>query len=262
MSFSLSQLWVYPVKSLRGYAVNEVKLTATGAEHDRQWMVVSPDGDFRTQRKHPKMCLISTHIDAASDTPLTLGHADAGSVSAPRGGGYAISAKVWNDTVQAEDCGDEVAAWLTATLNIPCRLVFMPQGSERAVPESDATVGFADAYPLLLCNEASLNDFNQHLEADIGMNRFRPNVVVSGASAWAEDEWREIEAGETRLTINSPCTRCVMPSVDPDTGEKQPVVIDALNAHRRFGYETRFGQNASFDKNGYLRVGDPVTVLS
>ena len=260
----VKELYIHPVKSLGGIRVEEFELTSTGAKGDRQWMVVTPDGEFMTQRKYASMCLISTALSEAHDhpSPLHLSHPESGSIAAPRGGGASLDVRVWNDSVRAEDCGDEVAAWLSATLDKSCRLAYMPIGAERAVPDSTSTVGFADAYPLLLCNEASLNDFNQQLPFPIGMNRFRPNIVVAGADEWAEDSWSSLTAGENALTVNSPCTRCVMPSIDPDTGEKQMAVIDALNKHRRFGTETRFGVNASFAQTGRLKVGDPVSVVS
>lgn len=256
-NITVSQLTVYPVKSLRGIDVPRIELTSTGPKFDRQWMVVDPTGKFRTQRQLANMCLIDTRLEDEQLVLSRLGHPD---VLVPRGGGKPLSANVWRDTVAAQDCGDDVATWLSKVLELPCRMVYMPQGAERPVPGGQHTVGFADAYPILLANEASLADFNQHLSLTIGMDRFRPNITVTGVPAYAEDHWQAITIGELSFNVESPCTRCIMPSIDPATGQKQPEIIDALNQVRRFGTETRFGQNVSYDAFGTLNVGDRVAL--
>lgn len=255
---TVSNLTVYPVKSLRGIEVESFKLTKTGPEFDRQWMVVNQQGHFLTQRRLAKMCLINTRID---DNTLIIGQQGLGEVAVPRGGGEAIAATVWQDQVAAQDCGDEVALWLENALGRRCRMVFIPPGAERRVANSNHTIGFADGYPLLLANDQSLVQFNTHLSKPIEMNRFRPNITVSGADAWAEDQWQNINIGQQAFRVVSPCTRCVIPSINPQTGEKQHEVLQALNQFRRFGTQTRFGQNVTYEKYRRVQRGDHVEVL-
>ncbi len=258
-TLTVSELTIYPVKSLRGISVQRFDLSSTGPVDDRKWMVVDNEGHFLTQRKLAAMCLIHTRLEEGR---LFISRNDLGEVEVQRGGGNTLNSVVWQDNVKAEDCGDDAAQWLSTALQRECRLVYMPSGAERGVPDTTSTVGFADAYPILLAHQASLDDFNQHLSQAIAMNRFRPNLVVSGGEAWAEDEWRKLKVRDLNLEVTSPCTRCIMPAVDPETADKQMEVIDALNKHRRFGTKTRFGQNVIYANFGTISVGDRVEVVA
>lgn len=264
---TVSQLNIYPVKSLRGLSLPTMRLGTKGPAFDRRWLVVDGKGVQRTQRQHARMCLINTQLD---DGVLTLSAEGAepcsvDSAEVQQQAGLQRDVQVWRDTVEANDCGDEAAAWLSDFLGVECRLMYMPEESQRLVDPEYArhkeTVGFADAFPILLCNQASLEDFNTHLNNPVQMNRFRPNIVVDGAEAWAEDSWHSIQIGELILTIASPCSRCIMPSINPATCEKQMEVIDALNKHRRTGRATYFGQNVLYQQLGSISLGDTVQVL-
>lgn len=258
----VSQLHIYPVKSLRGISVESLSLTNSGPDFDRKWMVVSPNGKFLTQRVLPKMCLINT---ALNNGVLTLSHSGLSPVEVPAGGGRAIEVTVWRDTVSAEDCGDEIAGWLSAALGKECRMVFMPSGNERIATKRNyqfsSLYGFADGYPLLLASESSLAEFNTYLTRPVGMDRFRPNVVVRGSSAFAEDHWQEINIDSHSFILTSPCTRCAVPSIDQATAEKEQQVLDTLNTHRRFDKETRFGQNVVYQHESTIAVGHKVEIV-
>jgi uncharacterized protein YcbX len=265
-AITVSQLVIYPVKSLGGIAVERLELTESGPAFDRQWMIVNPHGRFLTQRVLPQMCLISTELRAGSLWLKAAGRKQLSpEIEVPRGGGEPREVTVWRDTVLAHDCGNEVAHWLSAHLETDCRLVYLPAENTRTAPAGSADfadqLAFADAYPLLLTNQQSLDEFNQHLGTPIGMERFRPNVVVSGAPAYAEDSWQRLRIAKQEFELVSPCTRCVMPSINPATAEKQQTVIDTLNQTRRFGTETRFGQNIIYQLPGYLTRGATVEVI-
>lgn len=257
----VSQLYIYPLKSARGIAVDKFELGSRGPMFDRQWMVVNSQGKFVTQRQFPRMCLIETRIHAGD---LTL--------SAPQMPAILVGSSsrqydviVWKDTVPAQDCGDDVAQWLSSYLGASVRLVEMPSSSQRLVDSDYASagemVGFADGFPLLLASQASLDDFNTKLEDPIGMERFRPNIVIEGSLAYAEDEWQELSIGSIALSIVKPCSRCIIPSIDQSTAQKQMSVNDALLAHRSRNRKTYFGQNALHRNTGIISVGDSLSVL-
>jgi uncharacterized protein YcbX len=171
---------------------------------------------------------------------------------------------VWQDEVAAGDCGDEAAGWLTEYLGFASRLVsVIPQTGRRVDPNfahAGETVGFADGFPVLLASQASLDTFNSHLESAVQMQRFRPNIVVSGCDAYAEDQWQKVEIGDVVLSLVKPCSRCIMPSINPATGRKEMAVNSALMATRRRGRETYFGQNALHKGTGVIRVGQALSV--
>lgn len=264
---TVTELAIYPVKSLAGIALQEMVLQARGPVFDRHWMVTDLDGQFVTQRQQPRMCLIKTEL---LDDELVLSVADASfpplhlplraSESAQRS-----SVVLWRDTVAACDAGGEAAAWLSGFLQIQCRLHYLPPDSVRAVDpgyaRSGDQVGFADAFPLLLITEASLHTFNAELPAPIGSERFRPNIVIGGNAPYAEDTWRRLRIGGIEFDVAKPCSRCVIPSLDPNTAQRQPIVSKALARTRRRGDAVYFGQNLIHRAHGRISVGDEVVVL-
>lgn len=263
-ALAVTRLAIYPVKSLAGIALQEMTLGARGPAFDRHWLVADPHGQFITQRQRPRMCLIRTALQegvltlsAPGVAPLQL---PAATAEGPR-----RSVTVWGDTVAACDAGDVAAQWLSDFLETPCRLFYMPRDGVRPVDpgyaEAGDQVGFADGFPLLLITEASLQAFNAELPEPIGFERFRPNVVVSGDAPYAEDAWRRLRIGTIEFVVAKPCARCVIPSIDPLTAKRQPVVSKALARTRRRDNEVFFGQNLIHRGVGTIRVGDEVLVL-
>lgn len=263
----VSQLYIHPVKSLAGFQLDQVELTDRGPKYDRRWMVVNSADKFVTQRQYPKMCLIETGID---DGVLSLSDPNGNVCRVGAAEGEMRPVQVWHDSVAAQDCGDEVAAWLSNFLDVSVRLVYMPEQSTRLVDGeyafNDEAVSFADGFPLLVVSQASLDLLNQKLDLGVGMDRFRPNIVISGCEAHAEDEWQSIKIAENTLSLPKPCSRCVIPSIDPSTGVKQDQVIKALGDYRRRAGKIYFGQNALIEKTAeqqgsIIRVGDSISVL-
>lgn len=276
MGYTISQLVIYPVKSAAGIVLDKMNLDHRGPEFDRAWMVVDAGGRFVTQRKHPSMCLIETalHDDAlhlaAPNMPTLIVPALSLTTDLALETRVVKQVVVWGDSVGALDCGDKAASWLSDYLQFECRLVTMPKQSKRLVDvdyaKQQQTVGFADGFPLLVASEASLASFNASLvehgsKLKVDMQRFRPNIVVSGCQAYAEDGWHEIQVGNIVLSLVKPCSRCIMPAIEPDTGIKQMEIIDVLNKTRRRERETYFGQNALHDREGSIELGDAVKIL-
>lgn len=259
----VSQLSIYPIKSAGEVSLDSMQLNPMGPECDRRWMVIDKNNTFVTQRKVPKMCLIKVALVSEGLRLSADGYTDC-NVSKPESGDLHASS-VWGTEVKGLDCGDNVAQWLSDFLAKDCRLIYMPDNFNRAVDADFATnkeqVGFADGFPLLISSQASLEDFNNKLGYDVGMNRFRPNIVISGNEAYEEDEWQIIRIGGIELSLVKPCSRCIMPSVNPQTGAKEMAVNEALQAHRRRGRDTFFGQNALYDQLGLISVGDEVSII-
>jgi uncharacterized protein YcbX len=227
-------------------------------------MVVDESGLFISQRQFPGMCLIDVQF-LAGGIRLVQGP-DLLDVSVPNEGAQSRRVQVWDDSVSALDAGDAAAQWFTERLGRACQLVYMPDNALRRVDGAYAsegeTVSFADGYPLLLISRASLDDLNSRLPQPVSMNRFRPNLVVSGCEPFAEDSWRRIRIGQMELDVAKPCSRCVMPSIVQETGERDPHINRALAGFRRVNGQILFGQNLLYRGSGQLAVGDEVEVLA
>jgi len=219
---SLAALHLYPVKSCRGIAVNEALLTDAGLEHDREWMIVTPEGRFVTQREAPRLALIATDL---SEDALTLAAHGAGTLVVPLETGTAVrQVTVWGHRCPAFDQGEQAACWLSELLGRPLRLVrFDPQHRRLSNPEwtggVEAPNRFSDGYPLLAISRASLDDLNSRLSVPLPMDRFRPNLVLEGLPPYGEDALDDLVAGDVRLRRVKPCTRCAITTTNQATAE-------------------------------------------
>lgn len=266
MPITVAALNSYPVKSLAGIDHQTVHLGLPGFDHDRQWMVVSPDGRFLTQRTHPQMAMVETAVENGQLVLNSFG-LDAHLVPASHAGMARLPTEVWGDAVQALDVGDDTATWLSQAIDEECRLVEFPSNETRHCKgerslEQDHT-RFADGFPILIISEASLGDLNSRLTDPVEMKRFRPNLVVSGCDAFAEDGWNSIAIGGISIRIIEGCARCSVPTVDPETGVlRGPEPIHTLSSYRERDDGVYFGVDAAPDQEGIISVGDEVVVLS
>ena len=263
-SIIVTELNIYPVKSLRGLALDAMDILSMGPERDRRWMLVDSSGRFISQREENRLCLVDVALEpgqlllsAPPQTPLSV---------SLDGAGQSCQVEVWDDRVDAVDCGDEAAQWCTDFLQRDSRLVYMPGSYHRQVDlayglAGDA-LGFADGFPLMLISQASLEDLNQRLSTPVSMARFRPNIVVSGCAAFAEDHWAAVKIAGLDFDVVKPCSRCVIPSINPDTAEKNPEVVRQLASYRRKAGKVYFGQNLIHRDQGVISLGDSLTVVS
>ncbi len=271
----LSGLFIYPVKSLRGLAVESATVDALGLVGDRRFLVVDEQGQFLTQRTLPRMALIETAL-TARDLVLRAPHS--GSCAVPLVDATPaplLQVRVWkSEGLLAEDCGVEIAVWLSEFLRTPCSLVRIGAAFQRPVlkpckARPGDLVSFADGFPFLLASEASLADLNDHLvardEDALPMDRFRPNLVVTGCAAFAEDCWPRLRIGDIVFRAGGPCGRCVVTTTDQLTAERGKEPLRTLATYRRDATEptdVNFGQNLIHEtKSGTLRVGDAVEPL-
>jgi len=261
---TVSGLFRYPIKSCAGSALDCAVLDRRGVEYDRRWMVVDGAGGFRTQRELPRMALIHPAIGDDTITLRAEGMPDLSLGLSDDGERQRVG--VWNDTVEAIDQGEQAAEWLTRFLAEPLRLVRFDDAADRRVEQAYAVrpedqVGFTDAYPLLIGNEASLAELNTRLAQPLPMRRFRPNIVVTGAAAHAEDRWSRVRVGDVDIAVVKPCARCAVTTVNPDTAEKGMEPLSTLATYRRQVGGVMFCENAIHLAAGTLRVGDTVQVL-
>lgn len=271
----IARLFVHPVKSCAGTEVQEAVLTEAGLELDRAWMVVDAQGVFLSQRTLPRMALVRPQAEGAGLVLRAPGmpalHLEDGLAQEP------ARVTVWKDTVPALDMGEAAARWLGTFLGQPCRLVrFDP--AHRRLSSMHWTGGlealnrFSDGFPVLVASDASLADLNQRLRAAghaaVGMERFRPNVVLGGVEAFDEDRVESLriatgDGQEAQLQLVKPCARCPIPDIDPATAESHPSVGDTLRTFRqdkRLDGAITFGMNAIVRQGAgqVLRVGQPV----
>lgn len=266
----LSEINIYPIKSLGGISVNEAKIERRGLEFDRRWMLIDTNNKFLTQREFPKMATINVEIlenalqvscnDEKLRVPFEIEKKQTEKVA------------IWQSKCIAEIYDKSVNDWFSDILQTDCRLAQMPEETRRKVSfyyavQKDDHVSFADAYPFLLIGESSLENLNEKLEKPLPMNRFRPNFVVSDSEAFAEDSWKKIKIGASIFHVVKPCARCVITTIEQKTGEKQGV--EPLKTLASFRIPKRsikkkilFGQNLIVENAGeIIKIGDKIEIL-
>ncbi|GIV83448.1 MAG: MOSC domain-containing protein [Candidatus Roseilinea sp.] len=266
MTIRVSALYCYPIKSCQGHALDETMTDVRGIVGDRRMMIVDSHGEFITQRTMPRLALIEPVMN--NDGSITLRAPNQPPASfVPSNAGPRVQVRVWRDVCGAIDQGEAVAAWLQNFLGMPARLVRIADDVVRRVDARYARrpsdqIGFADGYPFLLISQASLDDLNARLASPVPMNRFRPNIVVSGCDAFAEDHWRELRIGNIIFHVVKPCARCTIPTIDQDTAIAGREPLRTLSTYRTFGQKVLFGQNLVAANTGSLRVGDEVVITA
>ncbi len=264
----LTALYRFPLKSGRAESLSSAQLDALGLEGDRRWMLIDETaGRFLTQRALPQIGQLTALWSEAGGLNLSVPGRESLQVSLPDGDSALRDVTLWSDCLQVPDAGDAAAAWLSQYLGRACRLVYVPATRARQIDRQYAAAGeqvaFADGFPLLLIGQASLDDLASRVGRPLEMLRFRPNLVVAGAAAYAEDSWRRIRIGEQTFKVVKGCTRCIMTTLDPETGERtsdrEP--LETLKGYRQREGGVYFGQNLIAETAGVLQLGMPVEVL-
>ncbi|WP_130904079.1 MOSC domain-containing protein [Pseudomonas sp. Sample_22] len=264
----LSALYRYPLKSGKGEILQQIGLDKLGLDGDRRWMLVDEaSGRFLTQRAVAKMSQLSALWNTAGGLTLSApGHALI-DIALPASDAELRGVTIWRDTLRVPDAGDAAGAWVSEFIGKPTRLVQVPLDRARTTQagygKDDDQVAFADGFPLLLIGQASLDDLSEKVGRPMEMLRFRPNLVIEGADAFAEDGWKRIRIGEVEFRVVKPCSRCILTTIDPQTGERNTdrEPFATLQKYRSEADGAMFGQNLVNDGNGRLEVGMPVTIL-
>ncbi|MEU6575234.1 MOSC N-terminal beta barrel domain-containing protein [Streptomyces sp. NPDC046805] len=270
-----AELWsihVHPVKAFRGFAPREAAVEPWGLCGDRRWALIDDGGKVVTQREQPRLALAAAGL-LPGGVRLSAPGRETVTVAVPHTSGT-VTVNIFGTKVEAVLAEEAAHAWCSEYLGTDVRLVHLDDPGRRrpidpdyALP--DETVSLADGFPLLLTTQASLDALNALIaqgdhahEGPLPMNRFRPNVVVAGTEAWAEDSWSRIAIGEVVFRVAKVCGRCVVTTTDQDTAERGREPLHTLARHRRFGGSLVFGQNLVPQSTGTIRVGDPVRILA
>lgn len=268
---TISQLYQYPIKSLPGLVVDSLTLTTTGVANDRRFILVNSETQkMLTQRGHPQLATLTLEFIDPGTLRIAAPSGDEVrfTLREPSTDARVLTVQVWSDTVQLAAIDPEVDAFFARFLGEPVVLATNAPGFRRVRTKSVGTftVGMADGYPLLICNEASLADLNSQLDTAAVMARFRPNIVVAGPAAYAEDDWQDFTIGEggegdtgaLRLSKGDLCDRCVLINVDPATGQKSKEPLATLIRTRTIDKAARFGIRAIFHDEGIITKGQPI----
>ena len=264
---SLSEIWIYPIKSLGGIRLPEAVLTERGLQWDRRWMLLDEHGQFMTQRQIPAMALLqvslhSTHLEIThrkkSISPLTV------PLEKPKSA-EVVLAPIWEDQSKAAVVSAEADKWFSKALARRCHLVFMPDDGQRTATGKTSgrqqKVSFADGYPILMTGQASLDNLNSRLAEAIPMNRFRPNLVFSGGTPFEEDSWHAFRLGGKQFWAEKPCARCVVTTIEQESGRKRnKEPLATLSTYRKWDNKLLFGQNLLYEAEGTIQPGDQILV--
>lgn len=264
MSFIVTEINIYPIKSLGGISLQTSFVEERGLKYDRRWVLADEKNVFITQRQNEQMALIDVKLEndglsvshrtkriaslKVPFTPQTIEHKDI---------------TIWDDIVNAIRVSDEADAWFSAVLDMKCSLFYQPDDSIRLTdPKYSITkeehTSFADGYPILIIGQESLNNLNERLEEPVSMKRFRPNIVFSGGEAHTEDSWKYFTIADVKLVGVKPCARCVLTTINPETSTKGKEPLRTLNQYRNFNSKVLFGQNLLVVETGKIAIGDEI----
>lgn len=266
-NFTIQDIFIYPIKSLGGIRLNEAKVEERGFQFDRRWMLLDPQGVFITQRTHTQMALLQVEL---GETGLIVfdkrNPEDKLQIPYNLISDQVIEVEIWDDRVIANIVDPRLDTWFSEKLGMACHLVIMPESTQRKVSPkyavNDESVSFADGMPYLILGQESLNDLNSRLEKTVPMDRFRPNIVFFGGQAYAEDSWKKIRIGAVGFQLVKPCARCVLTTIDQETGFKGKEPLKTLAGYRTIGNKVYFAQNMVALESGTIRIGDQIILES
>lgn len=256
----ISELFIYPIKSLGGISLDHARVTDRGFEHDRRWMLVDPNHVFMTQRELPVMALVRVSLGQDGLHVSSRLHPDPLFIPYRPVSDETAEVRVWDDVCGARFVSAEADDWFSSALGRPCRLVYMPDEILRVTDQKYAPPGsitsWADAFPFLLIGQASLDDLNSRLSEALPMNRFRPNIVFTGGAPFFEDSLLDFSVGQVQFRGVKLCARCPIPTTDQETGLRGKEPLRTLTGYRFRNNKVLFGQNLVHRGVGEIAVGD------
>jgi uncharacterized protein YcbX len=262
----LTQIFIYPIKSLGGIPLLSSIAEERGLKYDRRWMLIDENDSFLTQRQYPQMALFNVKIDGEFLT-VSLKNNESEKISLPllSTSKKTLNVKIWDDTCTAKLASPEADNWFSEILKIKCKLVQMPESTKRLVdhkysPE-EKSVSFADGYPFLIIGQASLDDLNEKLAQPLPINRFRPNFVFTGGEPYEEDNWKQFKIGEVVFSALKPCARCMITTVDQETAERGFEPLTTLASYRKKDSKVLFGMNLICNSTGTINLEDEISFL-
>lgn len=268
MAYLLKNILIYPIKSLGAIELNRALCLPKGLKHDRRWMLCNEDGLFISQRKFPEMTRFrlsdkDTHFevhDPKTNSTIQIPYEI-------ESGLETVTVQIWDDTCQAWTFTNEMNQWFSDRLSISCRLVFLPESYPRQIDLEYAAenehVSFADGFPYLICGEESLQLLSSKMNYPVSALRFRPNFVFEGKEAHEEDYWINFKIGNVKFKAAKPCSRCQVPTLDPETGVADPNFNRVLVSYRLQNKKIKFGMNLLLNSpSDYIQINDPIELLT
>lgn len=264
--YVLSDLYIYPVKSLGGIRLKSSEVTERGLKYDRRWLLVDESGKFITQRVYPQMALIDVEIENGR---LEFSHRikkENFGFNIERNSGIKTEVVIWNDKVSTQFVDSEADEWFSDMIEVKCRMVFMPDETNRTVDtryaHSNEIVSFADAYPFLLIGQSSLDELNSRLIEKLPVNRFRPNLVFKGGNPFDEDRIKSFILGDVTFFPVKPCARCVVTTINQENAQKNEEPLKTLSEYRSFDNKVMFGQNLVHRGCGTISIGNELKITA
>jgi len=262
---TLSEINIYPIKSLGGISLQSSEVEERGLKYDRRWVLVDDSKSFFTQRDFPEMALINVSIETDG---LKLQHKTKTVEPLFVPFEFEHSAKdkvvIWDDTVTGEFYNNQIDSWFSEIIGIKCHLVKMPESTKRVVDENyvkNKIVSFADGYPFLIIGQSSLDDLNSRMSVPLPMNRFRTNFVFAGGKPFEEDNWKKFKIGNVVFQAVKPCARCVITTTDQETAERAHEPLLTLSKYRKIDNKVMFGMNLVCESIGKVKLGDMIILL-
>lgn len=255
----LTAIYIYPIKSLSGLRLKDAFVEERGLRYDRRWMLIDKENNFITLRKMPRMVFFN--LKSENDGFRISGKDGHESIIIPWeiDKGEKEKVRVWNDHLEAIAGAPEWNDWFSHKLNTKCKLVFMRNDSERyfskSTTDGKGQLSFADGSPYLITGEASLRDLNAKMEHKIEIERFRPNLVFTSGLPYEELSWKKFKVGDVTFRGIKPCTRCVVTTIDPQTGKSAKEPLSTLSKQNING-KAVFGLNAMAVNYGIINIGD------
>ena len=261
---TISQLFTYPIKSLGGVSLTEAEVTDRGFKYDRRWMLVDDQNEFMSQRSIPNMALLQVSIRGDG---LFVQHKKTGeNVAVPfQPSGETVRIKVWSFEGKAVEVNGQVSTWFSSILNKKCKLVYMPDTTRRRVDSryvsNKELTAFTDDFPYLAIGQSSLDHLNSKLEIPVPIDRFRPNVVFTGATPYEEDEWAHFTINQLNFFGSKLCGRCTVTTINQQEGVQGKEPLRTLATYRALNKKIYFGQYLVHDGEGVVRIGDNIQIL-
>jgi uncharacterized protein len=272
---TLSEIWIYPVKSLSGFKLDEAVVEERGLQYDRRWVIVDENNRFVSQREASEMALINVklQIDDHKLHSMVFSHKTKKLATylllnpENSNDGKKVEIEIWDDIIEGIEINDNINNWLSDILQKKCKLIYMPLGVERKVDPKYSKTGndltsFSDGYPFLIIGDESLKLLNSKLNIPVSIDRFRPNFVFTGGEAHDEDNWHHFMIGDVSFFGIKNCARCQVPNINQQNGEINKEPIKTLSTYRFLKNKVLFGQNMLFGTFGKVSVGNNLVILS
>lgn len=256
----LTQLWVYPIKSLQGISLQESEVDHLGLKWDRRWMIVDEENECITQRNHPFLNQFKTTFTSNGLQVVNQSNDESISFRLDEHSEVKRLVKIWDDECLCYEVSQKTSQWFTRQLGVKCHFVFFPNEEKRLVNKkhvlSNELTSLTDGYPYLIISEGSMNDLNSKLDKPISVQRFRPNFVYNNQTQFHEDKLKEFSIGDVVFKAVKPCDRCIVTTIDLTSSKPGKEPLKTLSTYRKVNNKILFGQNLIKLKGNRVKVGD------